>query len=396
MLRVLYRDLRHHVTIREPTPIHFNLFGVLQNQNPNLKFISNIPEPTNPPSLTVDYLINTCGLPQKTALSTAEKIRLCSTEKPNSVISLFKNHGLTKTQIAELISKRPTVLLSDPDKILKPKIEFLYDLGVSGPNLAKLIASDPTLLTRSLEKQIIPSFNFLKTYIGTNSEILTTLKRSTWVLQYNLEKVMGPNIALLRDYNVTDCIISKLLIKQPRTLMQNTDRFKKIVEKVKSMGFKSSSPMFFHAVRTMAGVSNLGWEKKVAVYKEFGWSENDILSVFKKQPFCMLISEKKIRKGLEFYMEKLKWKSAEIFLRPSLLLLSLEKRIIPRCAVLEILKSKEIRIYKMKVSTILKMAERDFLERFVTAYEERIPEVMKAYKGGIEFAGFGELSRSRT
>ncbi|OVA02268.1 Mitochodrial transcription termination factor-related [Macleaya cordata] len=391
MLRVLYRDLRHYITTREPTTIHFNLFGVLQNENAFRKSISKIPESTNPPSITVDSLINSCGLPPKTAPSAAKKVRLYSTEKADSVISLFESYGLTKIHIAKLISQRPELLSYDPNKNLKPKFEFLCGLGFSGPDLPQIIAYDSALLTRSLQNQIMPYFNYLKSYIGTTANILSVLKRWPNIFHYNLEKVLIPNILILQVHGVPDCNISRLLITQPRTLTLKSDRFREIVEMVKKFGFDPSSLMFSNAVRTISGMSKSSWERKLMVYRGFGWSDYDILSAFKRHPYCMNISEEKISRGVEFFLEKLKWKPSEISLRPSVLLLSLEKRIIPRCAVLEILYLKGIIRKKLNLGSVLNMSERDFLEKFVNKYQETIPEVMKAYKGGIEFAGFGEI-----
>ncbi|OVA01489.1 Mitochodrial transcription termination factor-related [Macleaya cordata] len=394
MFRVSCRDLRYRITNIEPIIIHFNLYNfVFQNQNPLFKFLSQIPESTNPnpPSFTVDYLINSCGLPPKTALSVANKIRLCSTEKPDSVISLFQNHGFTTTQITKLISKRPSLLLSDPYKTLKPKIDFFYGLGIFGQDLSEFVALNPSCLAGSLHNQLIPSFNFLKTYLGTNSDILMTFKRCPKVLHHGLEKVLIPNISILRNHGVPNCNISKLLISHPRVLTLKPDRLKEIVESVKKMGFDSSRPMFARAVRTIAGMSKSTLERKLAVYREFGFSEDDILSVFKKQPLCMNISEQKIRRGLEFFMEKLKWKPVLISVLPSLLTLSLEKRIIPWCGVLEILYSKGTIGKKLNLGTVLMLSQRDFLEKFVIKYQEAVPEVMKAYKGEIKLARFVEV-----
>ncbi|OVA02264.1 Mitochodrial transcription termination factor-related [Macleaya cordata] len=399
MFRALYRDLRHHITTRKPTPIHFNIFNVLQNQNPHLKFISQIHESTHPPSFTVDHLFikktvdhleNSRGLPPQTALYAAKKTRLCSTERADSVISLLESCGLTKTQITKLISQHPSLLLYDTEKNLRPKIEFLYGLGFSGPDLLKLIASNSTFLFSSLQNQIIPSFSFIMSYIHTNADILIVFKRCPRIFLFNLEKVLIPNISILQDNGFSDCNISKFFITQPRTLTLNSNRFKEIIETVKEIGFDPSRPMFSKAVCTMAGLSKSSWERKVMVYREFGWSDNEILSGFKKQPNCMKMSEEKIRIALEFFMEKFNWKPSEILLCPTLLVLSSEKRIMPRCAVLKILYSKGMIRKKLNLGTVLKMAERDFLKKFLIKYQEIVPEVMKAHKGGIEFAGFGE------
>ncbi|OVA04339.1 Mitochodrial transcription termination factor-related [Macleaya cordata] len=396
MFRVLYRDLKHSIKTRESTTIHFsnlyNVVVVLQKQNPHFKTISQTPEPTIPPSFTVNYLINSCGLPPEKAYSAAEKIRLRSTENPDSVISLFKNHGFTKTQISVLISKRPSLLLSDTNNNLKPKLEFFSDSGFfSCSELANLIASTPELLlTGSLQNKIIPSFNFLKSYIGDKASILTIFKRWPKIFDCNLEMVVRPNISIFQDHGVPDINIVKLFITYPRTLGQKPDRFKEIIDTVKKLGFDPSTQMFQLAFRIIAGMSKSSLDKKLAVFRELGWSEDDILSMIKKNPCCVAPAGEKIKRGLEFFMEKYKWKPADFMLQPWLFSLSLEKRVIPRCAVLEILKSKGIS-EKLKVTTILKRPEKEFVEKYVNKYQEEIPEVMIAYKCEIGFEGFGEV-----
>ncbi|KAF8395571.1 hypothetical protein HHK36_019521 [Tetracentron sinense] len=328
------------------------------------------------PSLTVDYLINSCGLSPESALKAAQQIHIKTPTKPDSVLELLRNYGFTNTHIAKLITIRPQLLMADPIKTLKPKIEFFRNNGISDPILAKILSSDPNILRRSLEKHIIPSFNYIKSFLHTNKNVAIALGRTTWIF-HNLPK---QNITFLRDHGVPDSTISKIIMTNPRTLCVKSDKFNETVLKIIKMGFDPSSLMFAHGLWRLLGINKDIWEAKLAVYRSFGWSDDEILSMFRKQPICMAFSEKKISTALDFFMNKLNWTPAEIFKYPTSLFLSLEKRTMPRCSVIEVLLSKGL-MKKGQMGTALIVAEDDFLKNYVVKYEEGLPQLLKVYQG---------------
>ncbi|KAF8395557.1 hypothetical protein HHK36_019505 [Tetracentron sinense] len=176
-----------------------------------------------------------------------------------------------------------------------------------------------------------------------------------------------------------------MIMIHPRTLSQKTDQFSKSVTKIIEMGFDPSSLMFVHGLATHSGVKKSIWEAKLAVYRSFGWSEDKILSMFKKQPVCMTPSEKKIKTTLDFFVSKLNWTPADISNYPTSLFLSLEKRTIPRCSVLEVLLSNG-RMRKGQMGTALIVAENVFLKNYVVKYEDDLPHLLKVYQSRIEGA----------
>ncbi|KAF6145722.1 hypothetical protein GIB67_032449 [Kingdonia uniflora] len=152
------------------------------------------------------------------------------------------------------------------------------------------------------------------------------------------------------------------------TLIRKAERFISIVDKIKQKGINPSSPMFIHAVRALACMSTHNFERKWTVYREFGFSEVDILSVFRKQPVCMRLSEEKLRKGLHFFMKQLKWDSTYLSKYSVVLMCSMEKRVIPRCAMLEILILKGVLERNAIVGDVFKLTEKEFVEKFVIKY----------------------------
>uniref|UniRef100_A0A0A0KFJ3 Uncharacterized protein n=1 Tax=Cucumis sativus TaxID=3659 RepID=A0A0A0KFJ3_CUCSA len=82
-------------------------------------------------SFTVTYLINSCSFSPASALSISKHVTFHSPEKPDSVISFFKNQAFFNADISFIVRKLPRLLLSDPNKTLLPKLEFLYSRGAS-------------------------------------------------------------------------------------------------------------------------------------------------------------------------------------------------------------------------------------------------------------------------
>uniref|UniRef100_A0A5B7BYW3 Putative Mitochondrial transcription termination factor family protein n=1 Tax=Davidia involucrata TaxID=16924 RepID=A0A5B7BYW3_DAVIN len=336
-------------------------------------------------SYTVSYLINSCGLSPETAISASEKVRFETPEKPDSVLKLLRNHGFSKTQIANLVRRRPVLLLANPEKTLLPKLEFFQSIGVSRTDLAKTLSLDTTLLTRSLENQIIPSYNFLKSVLHSNQKIVAAMKRTSWIFRENHTKRLVPNIEVLRELQVPESCISLLVVHFPEAIIQRHDQFSEIVTEVQEMGFDPSKSMFVLAVHAISGKGNkLIWERCYEDYRKWGWSKDDILSAFRKHPHCMILSEKKIMRAMDFFVNKMGWQSRVIARCPVVLFLSLEKRIIPRCSVIQVLTSKGLIKKDLSLSTVLLPVEKYFLEKFVTRYEEEVPQLLSVYQGKVD------------
>ncbi|KAL5711965.1 hypothetical protein ACHQM5_014185 [Ranunculus cassubicifolius] len=151
------------------------------------------------------------------------------------------------------------------------------------------------------------------------------------------------------------------------------------------MGFVPSTTSFGFAVRTVCGLSDATWKRKWGVYQKLGFSDEEIRSMFKKEPFCLMASEEKINNTVEFFTKELKWKLSDISPRPDILLCSLEKKIIPRWNVLKILNSEGV-VTKMNATSIksaFKISEKQFLLKYVIQHQQTVPEVGNVYQGRI-------------
>nr|XP_023924122.1 uncharacterized protein LOC112035535 [Quercus suber]POE96041.1 transcription termination factor mterf6, chloroplastic/mitochondrial [Quercus suber] len=305
-----------------------------------------------------------------------------------TVVEFFRAHGFSDQQISDLTMKRPTLYLFNAHKIFKPKLEFFRSLGLSELEIAKILSTEPYILERSLENQIIPCVQELRRILGNDENVLKAIKACYWVLECNVEKVLQPNISLLVSHGVPMSLILKMFLIQPKSMLMKTYRFSEIVDEVMKLGFDPNNLLFVLAIRSMAVMSKSLWEQKVEAFKSFGLSKDEIYAAFKKQPMCMIASENKIRKLMSFFVNKLNMTPSMISKNPNLILLSLEKRIIPRCSVLHLLISKGLVKEDTSIVYVFRMTEKRFVDKLVSKYQNEVPDVVSAHQGKIEFKGF--------
>lgn len=337
----------------------------------------------NEKSCTISFLISSCGLSPEMAVSVSEKVRFENLEKPNFVVTKLKDYGFSQKQIAEIVRKRPSILMFK-EKTLLPKLKFFQSVGFPMAHLATAVARDPTVLCRSLEKQLIPSYNFLKSVLLTDERVAIAMQQSRRISQQNPPNNIAPNVAVLRELAVPESCIMLLLTHHPETLVENTDALKESVKKVLEIGFNPLRSTFVLALHVIAEKANRRiWDQCYETYSSWGWSKDDIYLAFRRHPNCMILSQKKISRTIEFLVNKMGWDSRMVLSCPAVLLFNLENRIIPRCHVIRVLSSRGLISKEVKLSIFFLPSETRFLEKFVTKYEKEVPQLYDVYKGKI-------------
>ncbi|KAI9193918.1 hypothetical protein LWI28_001322 [Acer negundo] len=351
---------------------------------------------SNQHSFTVSYLINSCGFSKKTALSASKYVNFNSPENADSVIALLKSQGFSETQISMLIRGRTQVLGSSPERTLSPKFEFFYSKGISSPDLAKILSACPDLLLRSLENHIIPAFNHLTDLFKSSEKAVAAVKCSPGILNKDVEIYITPCINVLRDIGVPERNIILFLRFRSRPSKTSLGTFKNTVEAVKEMGFNTLNSQFIIAV-IAKGFGRIKWESKVEIYRRWGWSEEEFLAAFRKNPLCMLVSDDKIMAVMDFLVNKMDMESSAIAKRSDVIKMSMEKRFIPRAAVFQFLLSKGLIDRKhTNLVTFFTYPEKAFLQKFVNSCDEA-PEILKLYqeKLGLSKTSKRSISRER-
>ncbi|KAG6683875.1 hypothetical protein I3842_12G034400 [Carya illinoinensis] len=298
----------------------------------------------DPKSLTVSFLRNSCGFSLKLAVSASKKLKIENIENPNSVLDLLRTHGLEHNHIRYLISSRPLLLSADLANTLKPNMELFKSLGFCGASLAKMLSKYPTVLEsdaytvveffRARGKQVIPCVQELRRILRTDENVLKVMKAYDAIIRTNIVHMLQPNIANLISHGVPQSSVLKLFFRKPFPLCICSNRFSEIVSDIMNLGFEPNCRQFVLAIGSMALNTKTSWGQKVEAFRSSGMSEDEIYAAFKRQPLCMSCSEKKIKKMMGFFVNKLKMKPSRISKTPILIQFSFEKRIIPRCSVL--------------------------------------------------------------
>ncbi|CAI9775222.1 unnamed protein product [Fraxinus pennsylvanica] len=305
-----------------------------------------------------------------------------SVKKVEQVKTLFRNYGFDESHISHIARIQPKVFLYNPQNTLLPKLDFLRSIGVSNADIPKVIMRNPALMGRSLEKQIWPCYNFLKSLPLSGKEVVMMVNRNSRILATNVEKIAG-NVQAMQQVGVPPRSISYFISRFPASVQRDNEKFRKSLDEVISMGFNPLRLMFILAVRVRCETTKPTWDYKVKVFKRFGLSGEAVMSAFRLHPGCMNVSEEKVLRVMDFFINKMKWEPIVVIRSPAVLLYNLEKRIIPRCNVITLLMQKGFLKENFPLMSFLKYSEVDFLNKFVYNYKDDLTQLVDVYRQGM-------------
>ncbi|GAB2298237.1 hypothetical protein Dimus_032308 [Dionaea muscipula] len=335
------------------------------------------------------YLVNNPA-PSRGAASTPTttltKVPVCRSSakknNPNSTIDFLKGVGLDDSQVEKMVKSHPRLLRCKVEKTLVPKIRVLEDLGICGSELISLIVSNPVLLTSVSSSSLIAKLDFLKSILGSVENTRNAVKKVKWLLCASLTHTLRPNFELLKSYGISDERLKKWVVKNPRLLCCNPKWVQERLVRVEQvLGIPRESGIFLHGFIAIASLTKKNLRLKFELFKKYGWSESDILEMAKRLPNCLLISEAKLKTGMDFFVNKLGYKIGYLAARPPLLLLSMEERILPRYAVFKVLQERNLMGRKHSIYSAVNMSESQFLDTYVRPFNDNLPELYEAYAG---------------
>ncbi|MCD7463084.1 hypothetical protein HAX54_049908 [Datura stramonium] len=327
-----------------------------------------------------DYLIKSLGFSRVEANAVASKLNSVKAPKnPDLVINFFQEMGLERTEIKKLVSITPRLLFSDVNRTLKPKFQCLREVGVSGSDLVDLFLANGKVLTRVVTSHLRPNLDYLRKLFNSEETLVKIIKRSPDLLAVNGPKKFEPKILLLQKNGFSNAKIEKLLLQRPRILLQTSEWLEEILHRAeKDLQISPKSGMFMYGVLAVISLRKSTVEKKVRVFRSYGWCDLDMMTVFRKQPLCLFMSEARIRRGLDFFTRGLGFKTEFLVKNPVLLMLSLDKRVIPRIEVLRVLKEKKLN-QKVSFTQAMYLSEPRFRLAFVLPYKDEIPNLYESY-----------------
>lgn len=144
------------------------------------------------------------------------------------------------------------------------------------------------------------------------------------------------------------------------------------VDKAVELGISMSSFVFIHAVGVLACTRNGIWEVRLQNFHECGFSDDDVLTMFRKQPMSFLTSGKKVKKIVELLLAMGKYNVSNIVNNSSSLGCSIERRLEPRLLILGVLESRNLIGTWSSFSRIYQCKDDEFYDVFIWPYYDEI------------------------
>ncbi|RVW65483.1 hypothetical protein CK203_022093 [Vitis vinifera] len=326
-----------------------------------LFFSSSGPQKKKPaiPVSTADYLIKRHQFSQETALTAAS------------------------THLEKTVKRVPRVLSANLDKTIKPKIKIFQDLGCTPTDIAYIISQDPWILNRSANNGLMPSIVALQSVMGSNSDVSKVLKICARFLKHDLGKTLKPNIEFMKSCGISTSQIKKVVFSFPRFLLHKPESIKDSVRRVDEMGCDRKSKMYLHAIRNLSSMTLENWELKLKLFRSLGFSENEIVTSFRKAPQVFALSERKIIEGTRFLLTVGNSDMSYLVNHAELLIFSIEKRLKPRFRVLEFLQGKNLLPKRPSVTTICKISNKQFIGKYVLPYSNEVGDLYMVKEDGM-------------
>ncbi|KAF5805706.1 putative transcription regulator mTERF family [Helianthus annuus] len=329
----------------------------------------------------VDYLVNSVGFSKDQALSALPDLtHLKSTQNPDSVLHFLKHQCcLDNTQVRNIVSYRPKILTTSVHKTLAPKFTLLQQLGLRlpAPGLEKLVKQSNNFSSNRLGANV----SFLRELLGgCDDKVSKVIQRSWWMLSSNYAHKLSSSLLVLKKNGLSDDKIQSILLKNPACLLQNPQWLEATITKVEPvLGVPPESPRFLDGLEIIISLSKSTLDMKFGIFRSFGWSDSEILTMTKALPFCLRSSEARIQLSLNFFMNELGYTPAYLATHPKLLVYSLEKRVMPRTQVLNVLRENKLLKKNFSLCSIAALSEEKFLKDFVLPYREFVPHLFEAY-----------------
>ncbi|KAK8921864.1 hypothetical protein KSP39_PZI020302 [Platanthera zijinensis] len=343
-------------------------------------FTSKADEPSPKTPFIVKYLIDSLGLSSSEALKCSKFLtHVKSPSKPDSVIEFFRKNGFTDADIKRIVCSNSRVVCAKIDSTLKPKFEVLRELGFSDTQITKLITANPLTLSYLSYCNVRPRIEFFNTIIDSKDDIIKAILRDMCLLTCSLEKTIKPNIAFLRECQFSNQRISSLLIHSRRVISRPLNTLKSIAKRVDELGLPRESGMFYYGFLSLCRLNSDMVDAKIKLLTSLGFSESEVLSLILKHPLILCLSGKNLQEKVDFFVKEVGCKLSYLCCHPFLLSLSLNKRLIPRNYVMELIIEKGFLKKKVGIVHFASMPEGKFLEKYIVSFQKRMPELPDVY-----------------
>ncbi|XP_028793332.1 uncharacterized protein LOC114749030 isoform X2 [Neltuma alba] len=195
----------------------------------------------------------------------------------------------------------------------------------------------------------------------------------------NHQRILN-NAAFLESCGIVGSHLSMLLSRQPFLFSAPESLVRNYVSRAVNMGFSINSGMLVHGLRTISGMNIVKFDRKLEMIQNCGFSKDETMQMFTRTPALLDRSEKRLKFKIEVFLNKIMLPKSVLINNPVILMLSLEKRVIPRWRVQQLLISKNLLEKNPSFFAVLKLREEKFLEKYISKFSDNEEALLEAYK----------------
>jgi mTERF domain-containing protein len=340
------------------------------------------------PFAVEDYLVDSCGLTRARAKKASGKLsHLRSPSNPDAVLAFLSGLGLSRPDIAAVVVNDPLFICARVDKTLATRVAELTDLGLSRSQIARLI---PVVRSLFRCKSLAPRLAFLLTVFGSFDRCLEVIKTNYGVLSSNVEAVIKPNLAVLKECGISIADRPSYAFAS-RVISRPTKHLEEAVVLANEFGAKQGTRVFTNAVMIFGILGQEKLAKKLEFFKKLGWSQDDLSLAVRSMPHILAMKEERMRRGMKFLTEDVGLEIPYIARRPALTMYSIERRLLPRHCLINVLKGNGLLKADYDFYNISVISNDDFMEKFVQPYVESVPGLGDAYASSCTGCGVHQL-----
>jgi mTERF domain-containing protein len=336
--------------------------------------------------------------------STATYLTICPTQveregkeiidNPKDSIEVLRNWGCSDSDISKMFVRRPSLRKADVAH-LQSKLDILSGLGIEAPDLVKIINCRPRFLSCRINHNFDERLKFFMTLFESREVLAKAIVRNPSLLTYDFHNKVKPVIALYEEMGVSGRDLIPMLLSRP-TMIPRTSFDDEKMEYIRKTGISKDSKMYKYVV-TLIGISRHETIcRKVANLEKFGFSEEEIFSLFGRSPLMMTLSVDRVQRNMTFVLGTMKLSPSVVLRYPFLLYSNLEAVMKPRVLLAGKIQDMGLN-FQIKGPTMLRalrMTEKRFLKAFVELHPKDVAdELMEFYRNAKGVKRLAEASK---
>ena len=297
-----------------------------------------------------------------------------------------------KPHIEKLISSLPLILTCKIEQNLEPKMNDFLELGFSVSDFADIILVQPEILYVGFNAIVRPAIEALREIMGSNENVVLVLKRLRFELRA-IRLYLVRNVSFLRARGIPLETIQKRILLNASPFVRRHEVFKDKVAQVEvKWGISPRSAMYLLLIHVLCCFHERTIESKFRVFESFGWDRSLALHLFRRNPQCLCLGARNIKTKLSFFMNEVGYNPGQILIYRSLLCYSLEKRVMPRYLVFQVLQEKRLIKRNRSFARAISHCEDKFLGKFVIPFLDDVPDLLDMYVNSIKAATKAETT----